>query len=665
MIPTVFAHEGLFIAIIHLAFRFLFLEDTWNDDDDIGLEKVPVPEGCEGLARSSPSTFLFAILETFDPMADAERPSAAAPAAAMVEPPGGSATAGTAAAIASSGALAEHDTECHSQSQSLPTSHHHPASSEGEVEEDGEGGVTGGSAAEGEGDAVDTASSEQFVVNEAADTHDTTPRAFAAHSTARTDTAGARMVDPHHAAQSARGYAAQHQQRRQPAVSDGTSPKHLPVEAAAQRPLAGLNTVPAGAEIFAQTASLDFREFLALYKQASSSSPPQAPHGACAGTASGEAPVGDVGEALVSDVGEVFVGDLSEPTGDEEDGDPGTEEVPLAAVDGKGGTTSADTLAGASKPEQTILLHDAVATPSAPAVARAPTSAAVAASETRPATAQAVTSTAPSAPAPPPPPAPPSAMFGGGRPTPPRHRPAGASALAELAGSARQCSPGGHHIQLCLGSLRPDPPDGGPAQPSPPVATVTGSQPAVLLASPAGGSDTASRLQEEPQGTPQGDKSEIIESAAGAVISPPSATAIAVATPMSTAPAGSNGGGPQGRGDSPKGGRPGARASEEPVALPSHLGSTTQQPRSLLDGCPYPICERPVPVFPQQRLRDPDEIARSDCAQALPLRVICNPYRTGFEESKEFPVVINSLIAGRYQVWLAATHTSMSPSRAP
>lgn len=32
------------------------------------------------------------------------------------------------------------------------------------------------------------------------------------------------------------------------------------------------------------------------------------------------------------------------------------------------------------------------------------------------------------------------------------------------------------------------------------------------------------------------------------------------------------------------------------------------------------------------------------------LRVIFDRERTGFEESKEFPIVINSIIAGRYQI---------------
>lgn len=36
-----------------------------------------------------------------------------------------------------------------------------------------------------------------------------------------------------------------------------------------------------------------------------------------------------------------------------------------------------------------------------------------------------------------------------------------------------------------------------------------------------------------------------------------------------------------------------------------------------------------------------------DCFQ---LRVIFDRERTGFEETKEFPIVINSIIAGRYQI---------------
>ena len=32
------------------------------------------------------------------------------------------------------------------------------------------------------------------------------------------------------------------------------------------------------------------------------------------------------------------------------------------------------------------------------------------------------------------------------------------------------------------------------------------------------------------------------------------------------------------------------------------------------------------------------------------LRVIYDRERTGFEETKEFPIVINSIIAGRYQI---------------
>ncbi len=32
------------------------------------------------------------------------------------------------------------------------------------------------------------------------------------------------------------------------------------------------------------------------------------------------------------------------------------------------------------------------------------------------------------------------------------------------------------------------------------------------------------------------------------------------------------------------------------------------------------------------------------------LKVIYDRERTGFEETKEFPIVINSIIAGRYQI---------------
>lgn len=32
------------------------------------------------------------------------------------------------------------------------------------------------------------------------------------------------------------------------------------------------------------------------------------------------------------------------------------------------------------------------------------------------------------------------------------------------------------------------------------------------------------------------------------------------------------------------------------------------------------------------------------------MKVIFDRERTGFEESKEFPIIINSIIAGRYQV---------------
>jgi hypothetical protein len=38
------------------------------------------------------------------------------------------------------------------------------------------------------------------------------------------------------------------------------------------------------------------------------------------------------------------------------------------------------------------------------------------------------------------------------------------------------------------------------------------------------------------------------------------------------------------------------------------------------------------------------------CTQILELKVIHRKHRTGFEESKDFPIRINDLIAGRYHV---------------
>ena len=52
---------------------------------------------------------------------------------------------------------------------------------------------------------------------------------------------------------------------------------------------------------------------------------------------------------------------------------------------------------------------------------------------------------------------------------------------------------------------------------------------------------------------------------------------------------------------------------------------------------------------------DPDYVDRK--YELLSLKVIHRRRRTGFEETKDFPIRVNDLVAGRYQVSQARLHT--------
>lgn len=62
---------------------------------------------------------------------------------------------------------------------------------------------------------------------------------------------------------------------------------------------------------------------------------------------------------------------------------------------------------------------------------------------------------------------------------------------------------------------------------------------------------------------------------------------------------------------------------------------------------------------------DPEYIERK--YELLSLKVIHRRQRTGFEETKDFPVRVNDLVAGRYQVNCCLCYACMciSPSTAP
>ena len=53
---------------------------------------------------------------------------------------------------------------------------------------------------------------------------------------------------------------------------------------------------------------------------------------------------------------------------------------------------------------------------------------------------------------------------------------------------------------------------------------------------------------------------------------------------------------------------------------------------------------------------DPDYVARK--YELLSLKVIHRRRRTGFEETKDFPIRVNDLVAGRYQVSQEQEHTA-------
>ncbi|KAJ4455623.1 putative Serine/threonine-protein kinase ppk5 [Paratrimastix pyriformis] len=86
------------------------------------------------------------------------------------------------------------------------------------------------------------------------------------------------------------------------------------------------------------------------------------------------------------------------------------------------------------------------------------------------------------------------------------------------------------------------------------------------------------------------------------------------------------------------------------VSISTGSPPATDHLSPLLVHCGYPLHEYQPAFFPPHPMHPPEDIERADHAQVLNLKVYCNPHRTGFEESKEFPVVIGSMIAGRYQV---------------
>lgn len=71
---------------------------------------------------------------------------------------------------------------------------------------------------------------------------------------------------------------------------------------------------------------------------------------------------------------------------------------------------------------------------------------------------------------------------------------------------------------------------------------------------------------------------------------------------------------------------------------------------------PDPSAETVKPTEREVVVYEYDEEYIEKKYEVLNLRVIHRRRRTGFEESKEFPVRINDLIAGRYQVGSLCLH---------